>query len=249
VPPGCWRCLAVLGQLLYGILADCLQHGKPRLTVRPLSVPEQALIHKCGKPFEALVLGALGNGRGPRDRPAINKHREVTKEPLLRIGEQRVAPLDGAAKGLLTRRQIAQTAAQQLKPLIEPRQERGGGEEAHVHCRELDRQRQPVETRTDPGHGERVRSCEREVGANGPRPIAKEPHRVVLAYQQGELLAGLCQLMWVRYGKRRDGHLLFAGKVQRLTAGHQDGELRCLSQQLCNMAHRGHHLLKVVEQQ
>ena len=56
---------------------------------------------------------------GGFERPAAGEHRESLKNPLLRIGQQLVAPVNGGAQRLLTRQRCAVPARQESEALIE----------------------------------------------------------------------------------------------------------------------------------
>ena len=84
---------------------------------------------------------------------------ETCEERALRWLQQIMAPGDGGAQGLLSRREVACPAREDRQPLIEPRQERGRGQQAHAGGGQLDREREAVQPLADRYHvGDIVRT-------------------------------------------------------------------------------------------
>ena len=108
--------LAARLELLYGILADRLQHPEARLTVRAVLLTEQALGGQRRHPVQDVQPDSavrVTDRLGCLQRAAADEDPEASVQCLLLGAEQVVAPGDRVAEGLLARRQVACTAGQQ----------------------------------------------------------------------------------------------------------------------------------------
>src|SRR5215210_3562320 len=108
--------LAARLELLYGILADRLQHPEARLTVRAVLLTEQALGGQRRHPVQDVrPEGAFGvaDRLDCLQRAAAHEDRQASVQRLLLGAEQVIAPGDGVAEGLLAGRQITCTTGQE----------------------------------------------------------------------------------------------------------------------------------------
>jgi hypothetical protein len=119
---------------------------------------------------------ACAHHRRRRQRAAAYKHPQPPEKRLCVWVEQVVTPGDGVAQGLLASGQIARSAGKEWQPLVEPRQQRLGGEDADARRRQLQRQRQPVQARADLSNCCRVVRCQGEAGLCRLRPLDEERH-------------------------------------------------------------------------
>src|SRR5436190_20743640 len=85
-----WPC----GELLLGVLADCLEHEEPVVICRP----QQALVDQGLERVEVGVADLLGGSSIETSR----KYAEAREHLLLFLVEKVVAPLDRRAKGSLS---------------------------------------------------------------------------------------------------------------------------------------------------
>ena len=136
---------------------------------------------------------------------------------LVRV-EKVVAPLDRRAERLLARVGVAGTV-EEIEPLTEPVQDLGRREHVSACSRELDGERKVVESRTERGH------C-----------LVQGQARAVAEKERG------C----VRR-QRLDRVLDLVPQPQKLTAGHEDVEVRAPRDQVRNCRAALHHLLEVVK--
>jgi len=167
-----------VGKPLLRVRADRLQHREPRLAVRSLLLPKEVVVDERREQREKSV--AAANGLHGLERAAAYEDGELYEERLLVRPEQAVAPVDRRAKRLLSRRQIARAAGEELEALLQPGEQRPRGEELRPGGGELDREREPVETDADLGNRRRVRVRDREVGLHGLPPLDEERDRIVL---------------------------------------------------------------------
>src|SRR5689334_514061 len=76
----------------------------------------------------------------------------MSKQLLLRLIEKVVAPADGRGECLLPGWRISRTADEKRQSSFQPLEESIGRQHTQPGCRQLDRQGQAIETRTDVGH-------------------------------------------------------------------------------------------------
>jgi hypothetical protein len=101
-------------------------------------------------------------------------------------------------------------AAQQPEAVIQPGQDLGGRERPHARGGQFDRQRDPVQARTDFRNDTSGRVIEREFTTRHGRSFGEQPH-------------GVCGRV-----QRRDAAYELAGHAQWLPAGGQDRCRRCV---------------------
>ena len=83
------------------------------------------------------------------ERAAAGEDRHAAEQPLLRLRQQRVAPVDRGAQCLLAFGRVARPRRQHLERMVEPLEQRLGCQEPQPRGRELERERQPVEAPAD----------------------------------------------------------------------------------------------------
>ena len=192
-------------------LADRLQH--PEALVR---MAQQALVDKRLQRVQVCVADALGRFH----RAAACEHREPGEEPLLLVGEELIAPLDGGPQRPLARVGVAATP-QQIEPLRESFQDLARAEHARSRRGQLDGQGQIV-----------------QAGAELCDLLAR--------LQTG---AGTEELDRLGAGQRRHRVVDLAADPQQLPARHQEAEIRARLDQRAEHRRGFHHLLEVVQQQ
>src|SRR5262249_12181065 len=116
---------------------------------------EEALIHQRSETFED-VGAVAGNRLRCLQRAATGEDRQPAEERRLFLAQQVVAPGDRVPQCLLPGRQIARSANQQSQTLLQPRQQPFGREQLDARCRQLDRQRQPIQPAADLGYHRRA---------------------------------------------------------------------------------------------
>ena len=231
---------------------DRLEHQDPRdlaaLAVRGIELPDKALVDQRSEAVDRVQLDAgrcvkLCCHRLDRLDRCPGEDRQDLEQTLLRRSEQLVAPLDRRPEGLLPLGQVARATAERLPAGGEPVPQRLGREEVEPRCRELDRQRQPVEAAADVGNGGGVVVGEPEVGPDPARPLDKELDRLELAELIGTRGAR-------RAGRQRQGwygHELLAAHPERLAAGHEQLQPRAVGEELDERRAGDRDLLEVVE--
>jgi hypothetical protein len=168
---------------------------------------------------------------------------QAPEQPLLRPGEQVVAPLDGAPQRLLPLRQIAGPAGEQIEPMFDARAKFTRRQDLHAGGCQLDRERQPVEPAADVHDRLGVPRGQREVRASGRRALHEQRDRRRL--HQHRRRGGTRD----RQRQRRDVEFVFAVDVQDHPAGDEHGQHRTGVEQLAHQRAGGGHLLEVVDQQ
>jgi hypothetical protein len=159
-----------------------------------------------------------------------------------------VAPGDRVAHRPQSRGQVARPADEQRQPPRQPTQQRARRQQADPRRRQLDGERQPVETGTDGGHRRRVRLGEAEVRPRRPGALREQADRFVprqiLRRRQA---AGA---LWaVRQRKRRHRKGMLAIQVQNRPARDEQAETGRGGEQVADQRRGRQHLLEVVEDQ
>ena len=149
----------------------------------------------------------------------------MPEQPLLRPGQQVVAPLDRAAQGPLARRSVAAAARQQRQSAVEAGEHALRRHELHARRRKLQSEREAVEPHAEVAQ----RSVRRERRVDRPRPRQEEPDGLGL-------------------GQGRNRVLLLGFDTKRLAARREQTQVRTASEELGEVAGRLHDLLDVVEQ-
>ena len=164
--------LRVGGELLERVVADGVEHREARLAA--LAAVDEAVVDERRQPVEEARHAA--DHLRVLERPAADEDREPREQPLLVLGEQRVAPVDRRAQRLLARRRVARAAAEHVEA-AEAREQRVRREELRPRRRELDREREPVEARADLGDGGRVGAVGLDAIAGVPRALDEQLRR------------------------------------------------------------------------
>ncbi len=155
------------------------------------------------------------------DREMADEHGEPSQHRALEVRQQLVAPIQRRLQGLLARRRGARPLPEQSEPLIE---QSGSLREAislDASCRQLDRQRHPVELPADARHDRRVGIAEREARSARRRALEKElDRRKGLRGRRGE--PGIVR----RTSERFQPVDVLALDTQGLATGRQDVDLR-----------------------
>ena len=99
-------------------------------------------------------LGADGLDVG--ERAAAGEDRHAPEQPLLRLGEERVAPVDRGAQRLLPLGRVARAGGEHVERVVEPLEQRFRRQEPQPGGGELERERQAVEAPADGRDGGRV---------------------------------------------------------------------------------------------
>ncbi len=108
-------------QRFQAVLADGLDHAEPGLVVMTY-LAQQALVRQRGDAvlqLTAQVPLRVAHSLCPLQGASAGEDREPPEQLLLGLVQQFVAPVEHAAKGLLTRRNISVTGAGQVQPAPE----------------------------------------------------------------------------------------------------------------------------------
>ena len=134
--------------------------------------------------------------------------------------------------------------ARSAEAVLEPAEHRLRREDSDARRRQLDGQRQAVESHADLGHGRRVLVGDLEVGLHRAGALDEERDRLELR-ELGERR----EVRRVGQAERRNRVLLLARHAQHAAAARQDGQVRAGRQQRVDRWRRVDHLLEVVEHQ
>ena len=120
--------------------------ARPRMSSRK---PQQALVDQFLQRVQHRHAEAQRAGADRLDviqADAAAEHRARRQQPPCRLAQQIVAPGDRGAQRPLPVRHVPAAAHQQSERVREPRQDRRRRQQLHPRRRQLDRQRQPVES-------------------------------------------------------------------------------------------------------
>src|SRR6266567_2846577 len=239
--------LSTLTQTFQPILTNGLKHAEAWIPSFLLCLLHEALVDQRGNRMQhiSLVIASTLTYRLYRFQcAATDEDREPPEEPLLFALQQVVAPGDGVAQRLLACWHVSGLACQDLQPLTQPSEQCLGWKQFDASRCQLYCQRQSIQAYTDLRHCTRSGRSELEGGQGRTSTLQEEGCRPVLR----EFLAP-GKVSKVRQSQRGDRKLLFSLNMQRGTAGDHHLESRASSKQLCHLWRRGHHLLKVIQDQ
>ena len=236
--------LAILREPFEGELADRLEEQEARFAVGCLLPSDEALLDEGRQRLEGIEakIRRPADSLGRFERPAADEHAETPEEHLEIRCEEGVAPVDRLAQRLLASRQVARSAAEEGESAAQPAEDRLGAEEARLRRRELDRQRQPVETNDDLGDRRDIGRGDREVRSDGHRPLEEQGDPLVLRERLHRR-----QVRRVGDPERWNGMLVLAMHVEHGPARHEDAQARSSRQQVDDDRRRVEDLLEVVE--
>ncbi len=150
-----------------------------------------------------------------RQVEAAREHRQAAEHGLLRVVEQRVAPLQRGTQRLLARRGVACAAGQQRQGGVQALQHAGHAQQRHPRRGQLQRQRYAVEPPAHLRQRGGLGRAGRVAGIGGLH--ARHQQRRGRAGGHG----GGCVLVW--HGQAFDAQHMLGGQAQRLLARHQQG--------------------------
>ncbi len=180
---------------------------------------------------------------GRAELEAAGEHAEPAEEDALVGLEQVMAPAERRLERLLPGRSLARPGPKKTEAVVEPGRNRGGGQRPDPTRGELERKREPVEPEADARHVVGVLVGQLEPLGDGGGALDEEDDRL----EAGEIR---CAGMLSRVGdrERRDSEDDLAGDAKRLTARHEQGQLRRRAEELRRQGcARGEHVLAVVE--
>ena len=217
---------------------DRLEHRQSLLAA--VRGPHEALVDERAEPIDDVHPGQgvdadadLFDVLDPRRR----EHGQDLEQRPLVVVEQLVAPGDRGAERPLAVGQVARSAPKDIESSSEAVAQLRRREQAKPRGRELDRERQPVESRADLADDRSRVVVEAEAWPRLSSALDEEGDR-----GGGHRAGGAA---WQR--ERRHGQELLAADPQCLAARHQECELRTLPDQLRGVVGCRHHLLEVVE--
>src|SRR5919202_3247180 len=135
------------------ILSNHFEHAEANPTVRCFGLLYQALVdERCQGIHNSGILSRPADSFCCLQRPSAREYGEVGKEPLLLWREETVAPVDGAAEGLLPMGHVSPSAAQHVQrrtrggtpTIAEPRQQHVGRKDLAACRCQLDCKGKPV---------------------------------------------------------------------------------------------------------
>ena len=190
-------------------------------------------------PFRALPRAAPGSGTRLSSSPSRCLPSVWCPR---RVGQQCIAPGDRGAQRLLPVRQVAAAAGQQAQRMVQPGQDRLRRQQLNPRRRQLDGQRQAVESAGDRRDRRHVLVVESESRHRGGGPLGEQAHRRA-GGQRGCRRAGVL----LRDRERRDRAFLLAGNAKRRAAADQDPNSPGLLEQPCHDRGAVQKMLEVVQ--
>ena len=161
------------------VLVDRLEHREPHVAMRVVADPDEALLGELLQAVEhrrAAVPRERAHVLGDVQGSTAREHGQPREHPPRVLVEEVVAPFDGSAERPLALGQVPAAAREEPEPVVEPPRDPARAEEPDARGGELDRERQPVEPPDDLRHVGGVVGGEREVRADGHRPLHEQPH-------------------------------------------------------------------------
>ena len=120
-----------------------------------------------------------GDRFGRVEGEATGEHREAAEHELLDRVQERIGPVDRGAQRLVTLQHGAPAAGEEPEPLVEAGQHLRRRHHLEARGRELDGQRDAVETPAQLSDGRSRVAGEDELALGGPGPFHEQPDRVV----------------------------------------------------------------------
>ena len=241
------RQLAALGQPLQRAVASCFQQAKANTAAFLLPVQETG-VHQRRQTVqqERVRVGAglawFGDGLDHLQRRSAREDGQ-TKEQRLRLAvEQVVAPAQRALGRLLPCRQVVPATRQGVRPPLEEAQQSAGWQHRGLRRRELQHQRQPIQTRAKPRDRVGIVRRERELWEDGARAGDIELHGRRLRHDSD---GDLPRYVWRR--QRPQTELLLPAQTQRGAARGQDREAGASAEEVGHEGGGGQEVLKVIQ--
>ena len=207
---------ARFAQPLERVLADRLEHAEARLAVRRLLLRSRLF---SSSDLEHVETAPSQTASAPRGGSRRRRRRAARTSACSSLAEQVVAPVDRAAQRLLARGQVARAARQQREPLARAVEHRLRRQQPDARRGQLDRERQPVQSRQISRDRRRVVGVSAKSARTASRPLDEQRDRVVLRSAPRRPAAA-------QVGQRQRWHreLVLAGEAQRRAA--RDEQLR-----------------------
>jgi hypothetical protein len=168
--------LAVLDEAVERVGADRVEQPEPLGVGAMVSRAHEALGNELGQREQrvlALPLAVLhGVDRGQAE--TAREHAALAEQRLLRGREQVVAPRNRGLQRAVALRQIARAAADQRRAGAEPLQDAARGQDGRLRSRQLDGERQAVQSDADFGDGDQSVVGHLKVGAAGAGAVVEE---------------------------------------------------------------------------
>jgi hypothetical protein len=207
-----------------------LQQAVAHLTTAAALVHhDKRLVAQMGEQVQHLpVLDVVprGHGLGGLQRPAAGKNSQPGQEPLFRLGQQIVGPVNQGAKRLLARQGGARPAREQPETIVQTGGDLFRGQQFDARGGQFDGERDAVELMAHLGDRGRVFARQCETGLARHRPIHEKLHGA---------LPGQNVQRWqaARVRRFQGGHRVggFAGDAQRLAAARQNAHVGAAGQQ------------------
>ena len=238
--------LAVLFELLVGVVADRLEHLIARVLVALIEHHERFLDQRLEQVDDVERRQRLGSAHlfGSGEVEPAHEDAEAS-EHLLFFGDaqQDVGPVDQGAQRLLSFEQDSSASRQQLEAVLQSGVDIRDGHRLHARGRQLEGQRNSFQAHDHLGDGRRLAAGQTEGRAMLLRPVDEKPHRR-RSQQRGDV--GIAR----RHRKRMHRIGLLARHAQRLPARSEDADLRSGAQDsVCQVGRRLGQVLAVVQNQ
>jgi len=239
--------------LEFAALHEFLERVGPRRLEQPIpprcatEIRREERLRDQVRAVDDFRAGDLANRRYRTRRlqcEAAGKDCQAPQDHTLGLRQQLIAPVERRPQRLVPRQRRAAAARQQVETIIEAGREVFDPERGRTRCRQLDRQRDPVEAPADCGdrrHGALVR---REMRLRRARPRNEQPHGAV-SQRVRRVLAALR-----RHRERRHQVETLTLCSQRLAARRHYARCRVGAKHCFGHACRGaDEMLAIVEHQ
>src|SRR6266699_540606 len=216
-------------QALQAELADRLQELQARCILLPGHLSQQALIQQRGDPFQDVcfrITERLADNFGRFQGAATYEDGKVSKERLLLVIQEIIAPLDGLLQGLLAGRDIADGAGKEVLSLLQAREQGLRRKELAASGGQFKCQGQSIQAHAYLSNSRDVYWGQLKIGVDGLGPLTEEGDR---ARAGKHCIYG--KLLKVGQGQWGDGKYVFTLQMQHGTAGHQELQSRASEQQ------------------
>ena len=167
-------------QFFPGVLADGFQHHEARFAIRQRHLLQQTLVHHGRHAVQQVqpeIAFGVAYGFHTLQTAAPHEYGQPSKKRLLRGVQKLVAPINRAAQRLLALWQVPRAARQKLQPARQPREHGRRRKHFHTCRRELDRQRQAIQTRANLDHRGCILAVQFKIRFGGERALHKKRNR------------------------------------------------------------------------
>ena len=226
---------------LASVLTDRLQHPEPVTLAVGL---HESLVDERLQLVEDVLAGVCADRLDVRERAASGEDGQTPEQALLRVLEQRVAPVDRGAQRLLPLGNVARAGCEDVEGVVETLEQRLRSQEPETGGSELESERQTVQAPADRRDGPGVLRRQLERASGHLRALDEQRDRRIRAERLGRGRIG-------RRGKlqRVERVLPLGGDPEWRPARGHDPQPRAALDHARHVRSRRHDLLEVVQEQ